>query len=161
MKYGVCVVAVVLGLQTASAFAACDTSKPNQKPTSGYVLKGATAFDKATNLTWQRCSVGQTWDGKGCAGAVKGVPWLDGQALAENGWRIPTIDELKTLVSPTCAKPAINEDVFPGIDKDSYYYWSMTEPRENSVSYLDFATGSVSADAPAEPYSVRFVRTGP
>ncbi len=154
-------VLILLCLQAALAYSACAPGKPDAHPTSRYILRGGTAFDTRTRLTWQRCSVGQTWQGgKGCVGAVQGLTLLQAQLLEKDGWRLPTIEELKTLVSPSCSRPAINEEVFPGMDIQSLYYWSNTSPREASLYYLNFETGAVSADGDEEPYSVRLVRSG-
>ena len=162
MKPAALPIVAFLGLQTALAHAACDAHKANANPTSRYVLKAGTAFDKKSKLTWQRCSVGQTWqEGKGCIGTVKGLPRLQAELLEEDGWRLPTVDELATLVSPTCTRPSINEEVFPGMDVGSLYYWSKTVPREAYLNYVNFETGAVSADSDGEHYAVRLVRSGP
>ena len=151
-------VVALLCLQTAFAHAACDPGKPAAHPTRQYILKGGLAFDKKTKLTWQRCSVGQSWqDGKGCIGTVQGLTLLQAELLETDGWRLPTIDELETLVDPSCDHPAINQEVFPGMDVQRLYYWSKTPPREAELSYLNFETGTVSADSDQEPYSVRLV----
>lgn len=56
-----------------------------------------TVTDTKTNLTWKRCSEGQTWTGTTCNGVAKAMTW--NQAMVKrNDWRVPTIEELQTLV---------------------------------------------------------------
>ena len=161
MRSALSILAVASLAHAALVHGACDPKRPNARPLKQYVLRGGTAFDRKTGLTWQRCSVGQTWeDGKGCDGAVKGTTRLQAELLEHDGWRLPSIEELKTLVSTTCSRPSINETVFPGMDVRQLYYWSRTSPREASLYYLNFDNGTVSADGDEEPYSVRLVRTG-
>jgi len=57
-----------------------------------------TVTDIHTKLTWQRCSVGQIWTGETCAGDFIGFTWDQAMQLAKDGWRLPTVDELDTLV---------------------------------------------------------------
>lgn len=151
--------AVFLTLPAAFAYAACDPAEPPKKPTSQYVLQGATAYDKASNLTWQRCSVGQTWkDGAGCTGEVKVFTWPKTKEQEHDGWRLPTEAEIETLLSPTCT-PTINEEVFPNMNMKDLYYWSGTGSGAYA-SYANFTKGFVSTDAADEPYAIRLVRSG-
>ena len=58
------------------ALPACDADKPTRTPGARYVLKGGEAYDKKTDLTWQRCSIGQRWkEGTGCVGVIKQLDW--------------------------------------------------------------------------------------
>ncbi len=75
------------------------------KSTSVYeVNAGATVYDKATNLTWMRCSLGQRWDGKTCNGEADEYTWHDATKLTHQifavsaAWRLPTVEELDSLV---------------------------------------------------------------
>lgn len=40
------------------------------------------------------------------------------------GWRLPTVDELQTIIDRSRFSPAINTDVFSGFK--NYTYWSST-----------------------------------
>lgn len=110
--------------------------------------------DTTTKLQWQRCSVGQTWNRKSCTGLAQSYAWGKAQKLAVKGWRLPTRDELITLVycssgQPnhwrrdaadkgfTCEgdynSPTIMEDVFPNTPAN--WFWSSLP----YAGYADFA----------------------
>lgn len=90
-----------------------------------------TVTDQQTGLMWQRCSLGQTWDGATCSGSASKYDWQ--QALAEgvdsaftgfDDWRLPNIKELASLAERACYSPAINTTAFP--NTPSGVYWSAT-----------------------------------
>ena len=64
-------------------------------------------YDAKNNLTWMRCTIGQTWSGSTCYGQAIDLSWEDAMEYPslfnENGyadkhdWRLPTIAELLTL----------------------------------------------------------------
>ncbi len=70
-----------------------------------YIINNdAAVLDKKTGLIWMRCALGQTWNGITCVGKAKRMDWQtacqqigDGFAGYDD-WRIPTLEELKTLV---------------------------------------------------------------
>jgi len=86
-----------------------------------------------TGAVWMRCSLGQTWNGNGCDGEATKFIW-DNAVLAvgalnyagHNDWRLPTIDELKSISLPEkegYAPPMI----FRPSEKDHYgWFWSTT-----------------------------------
>jgi hypothetical protein len=142
--------------------AACDPAKPSLTPSSRYVVSGGEVYDTTTNLTWSRCSVGQRWrDGKGCVGAVKQMVWTDALKQAKGAWRLPTKDELVTLTSPTCRHPAVNDEVFPGMDEKKMAYWSGVDYGAHYAWAVHFADYSNNYGYyGGRPLSVRLVRTG-
>jgi hypothetical protein len=118
------------------ARAVCDVKQPSAIPSSRYVLHGGQAYDTQTGLTWQRCSLGQTWkEGSGCVGEVKHLPWNDAVAQVPAGWRLPTKDEIATLVSPACRRPALNDEVFPNMDTENLWYWTGTPSNKSSFAW--------------------------
>ncbi len=64
--------------------------------------------DPKTGLIWQRCSIGQKWNGRNCTGkavkmtgydAIKYFKYYNRQSplAGKTNWRLPTISELSTL----------------------------------------------------------------
>jgi hypothetical protein len=118
---------LALGLALAMSSALAKSAEPR------YKVKGAEVYDHKTRLTWQRCSVGQQWVGtkKKCIGSVKLFKFDAAQKLAHAGWRMPTKDELATLVdlSKIIDKkkpPMIDEAAFPDMDLNQLVYWTST-----------------------------------
>ena len=62
--------------------------------------------DTRTKLQWQRCSLGQTWIGTTCAGKAREYKWDEARRIAPAGWRLPTKDELASLVYCSSGEPA-------------------------------------------------------
>jgi hypothetical protein len=86
-----------------------------------YLVKDDLVKDTETGLMWQRCSVGQNWNGTTCEGKAKEYTWDNAMKLNNssdnhyNDWRLPTLKELKTLVycssgQPTTWHSTINTD---------------------------------------------------
>lgn len=67
--------------------------------------------DPRTQIVWQRCYSGQSWDGTTCQGQVKGYSWFQAMRLAKNNvslgksdWRLPTRKELQSIIDPDCTR---------------------------------------------------------
>lgn len=124
---------------------------PAKSPLSFY----DTAVDPATGLMWQREDDGtmRNWSNAGS--------YCSNLSLAGySDWRLPTKDELVSIVDTSFGSPTINTDVFPNTQPSRY--WSSTSYASNTtyawdVSFLD---GDVNADAKTNSNSnvVRCVR---
>ncbi|RZK01851.1 MAG: DUF1566 domain-containing protein [Flavobacterium sp.] len=168
MKKQKCVSLLGILLLSSSLVHAKECSKNVEltAPDSRYELLGGgkEVRDKKTGLIWQRCSLGQAWDGKTCANSTISYTWEE--ALKEskalgNGYRLPNIRELLTLVEYACRDTAINETYFP---RTSYsFYWSSSPvgQSENSASayYVYFEVGSSGTNPMWSKNKVRAVRT--
>lgn len=124
-----CLLAISTFLCSSYVIAACN-SYDESTPTGDFTLDGATALHHKTGLTWQRCGVGQTWDDStgSCTGSLTTFTWKEAleeaAKPANDGWRLPNIKELATIVEHNCHQPAINEVVFPNTLFN--YYWTMS-----------------------------------
>jgi hypothetical protein len=153
--------ALLLLSSTARVGATCDSSQPTRTPTSRYVIKDGAVYDKKTDLTWQRCSIGQRWEKEvGCVGVITQMTWEEAKAASADGWRLPTRDELATLASPTCKQPAINEESFPDMDLAKLWYWTGTESGEYLAWLVNFADGHFASYDRSDVGALRLVRSG-
>lgn len=128
----------VLMVSASAAYAQC-THEP-RIPISRYEITGAQVFDKETKLTWQRCSLGQKWqEGPGCVGTPREISWKEAKMM-DGAWRLPTKDELSTLVSQACLKSA-NAEAFPGFTLQHPVYWSATETAPGLTWTVNLTSG--------------------
>ena len=150
-----------LVIASSTAQAVCDANQAPRSSASHFVITDETVYDQTTRLTWMRCSYGQTWHkGGGCDGDVKPMNWDAAMALrvpGDNGWRLPSKDELDTIVEWHCKKPAIDEEVFPGTALIAY--WSSTPSGPSYAWHINFRWGiSAWQYLRSNQYAVRFVR---
>lgn len=83
-----------------------------------------TVEDLETGLIWMRCAVGQKWDGNNCNGESKSFKWQAAKAINLNfadysDWRLPTFDELRTLIYCSNGKPDYFSMAQDAAEKDS------------------------------------------
>lgn len=146
----------------------------NSQPNARFVIfdDAGLVRDRVTGLLWQRCSVGQIWNGRTCEESSKRMikSWFSWQELDsaiarteklsnQNGWRVPSIDELLTITNFNCKEPAINESIFP--NTANWRYWSSTPFIDNDkyVWSIDFSTGVASTVLKSTAsYHVRLVK---
>ena len=155
-KHAVAVFGLAAWLGASSmAEATCGGGLPRQNPIGQYVINGGEVYDKKTDLTWARCSVGQRWrEGIGCVGAVHTMTWEEAIQQGGSGWRVPTEEELVTLVSPSCENPALNDEAFPDMDLQKLWYWSSSFAEHVNFEFGNFG----NYGPPAYPGAVRLVR---
>ena len=116
---------------------------------------GSIVRDTTTGLEWQRCPYGQSWTDSGCSGRAWQESWHNAWDLtAPGGFRVPTIDELKTLVH-------YDQNVFPG----PYWFWSSSDLASSPgyAWYLSFGYGGRSGAgslSKRDKCQVRLVRAG-
>lgn len=142
---------------TPSGEQAVSTNPAQPPPTAATPASdlGTTWTDATTKLVWQRDAADRdmVWKDAGeyCETNTAGLPG--------SGWRLPTIDELKALLTKEnfrgCGGP-------PGLTGECGIYWSATEAGSKSEShYVDFARGIADFDDKGFAYRARCVRKGP
>lgn len=132
--------------------------------TDRYVIhNNGTVTDTETGLMWKRCSEGQS--GEDWSPHPARYTWNEAMRkfrervgfAGYNDWRMPTIDELKTLVDKNYM-PSINQVVFP--NTAMFYYWSSTENSDFLPQYIYFGNGSNGRCGRGYDGVVRLVRSG-
>jgi hypothetical protein len=135
---------------------------------------GTEVLDLTTNLVWQRCSAGQTWNGKICAGTPIAHTWVSAlksvtaARAVHADYRLPNIRELTALREADCIKPAMNIEFFdhqPLLTKDAAFtdsipYWSSSPFAGNHTDAWFFNTwnGATGVKPKTQTAYLRFVR---
>ena len=137
------------------------------RPTSDYRDNGdGTVTHIPTNLMWKHCAEGQSWNGSTCTGVVSSMTFEQAQAVSKsfngkNDWRIPSADELISLVDYRKTTPAYNTSVFPAAG--SSFFWSGSFSAEHPsftwFVHLGYGLASYYYDR-INSYGVRLVRGG-
>jgi hypothetical protein len=160
LMFGLC-------LLTSQTYAGCQSNAIPSTPNDRYAIinSGVEVLDNQTKLIWQRCSLGQIWNGGECSGIAATYSWknalIQTKALGGN-YRLPNIKELQSLREVACTNPAINSVIFPNTVSDAYWSGSPSKYYYNDAWTIDFKTGNSYALSRSFNYShyVRLVRSG-
>ncbi|PID46489.1 MAG: hypothetical protein CSB47_03800 [Proteobacteria bacterium] len=151
------------------------------------IHNNGTVSDRNTGLMWKRCSEGQS--GEYCQqGKAKEYNWQQAQALkgsrfaGYSDWRVPTIEELRSLVfcsngtpaeeawdyacdgkndrNGSYQRPTINQTAFPNTPASRFWSSSPYAGYSNYAWYVDFYDGDGHPDHKNNSRYVRLVRGG-
>jgi hypothetical protein len=127
--------------------------------TARFTVKAEEVYDKQTDLTWQRCAVGQRWEqSSGCLGNPAKFTFDQAQTQTNAKWRVPTIDELQSIVAEYCSEPAVDPLLFPGTPSEQFWSNAFYSPM---AFYVSFRNGSSNPTYYSDSrYNVRLVRSG-
>ena len=132
---------------------------------------GPVARDYLNKLEWMRCSVGQHWESETCMGEVLMMSVAEANEVVQRvsdldggEWRLPTVQELQTIVSKVENRP---DDFEANIDLETFPntfagpYWS-SDQSFYSKQYqwsVNFFTGQkYNRFFPYQKLAVRLVR---
>lgn len=140
---------IILAITTSTSYAqTCNPNIQTTRPDSRYQDMGAEVKDTVTGLIWQRCSVGQMWNGSTCTGTATTHTWQQALTVAKNlgnGYRLPNIKELHSLVEVKCFEPAINTKQFPNTPTNKWYWSSSPYLHDSKLVWsAKFDTGELS-----------------
>ncbi len=153
---------------TASGLAqTCLTSGIETTPDDNFSeLTDGTVLHVTTDLVWQRCAQGQTWDGTTCNGEATKYTWQEALELAHEasasdllGWRLPNVKELASLTERLCVRPAINATFFPATAPDDFWTSTPSTSDPDRAWVVAFFNASHSIKQKDRYVSVRLVRS--
>lgn len=125
------------------------------------IVAGGIAQHTRTGLDWQRCAVGQAWSGDTCVGESELMTWQEALAFAnaQDGWRLPNVQELASIVEHCRSEPAINRNVFPETRPAGHWSSSPTATSFNSgIRTVQFFGGFGQGTGGSNPAAARLVR---
>jgi len=133
---------------------------------SDYIPRGYFVIDLKNKVEWMTCPVGMVWKGNSCIGEAKKyelkfVPEIIKLAnnQLEGIWRLPSREELESLICLKCEKVKINLKVFPKTPPEPFWtkdknFW---QPKFNWI--VNFLNGNTFGRYPGyKPNYIRLVR---
>lgn len=136
------------------------------RPNTDYMDHGdGTVTHIPTGLMWQSCPVGKNWTGSACMGTANAVPWDAARLLTSNlarysDWRLPTEDELISLVDYTKDSLTINAVAFPNTDSRDFWSSALDVNISDNAWSVSFGNGYASSSKRSSHFNVRLVRSG-
>jgi hypothetical protein len=128
-----------------------------------------TVSDTRTGLMWKRFTEGQDWLDGHCEGVTNRFTLDQAKAInpnfaGYNDWRLPTLDELKSIIDKSRGGSAFDPAIFTGFEKVSYLFWTSStasgerssQPRPWFVSF--YSGASLQDNDPLSMHAVRLVR---
>lgn len=149
----------------------CDADIKSTAPDSRFKdIGNGEIEDLQTGLVWQRCSIGQSWNGTSCTGEAKNLTWLEALQSAKalgSGYRLPNLKEAYSIVENKCKKPALNTKFFSIEGTGDYWTSTPNTDNGNQAFAVSFYFGTISrlipnylnketlGDGPAHAMAVR------
>lgn len=148
-----------------SAADACTQGRAETTPSSELkpLEEGAVVKHERTSLEWRRCAEGQTWDAKAriCQGKPLALPWpkaVKQAAKAGAPWRLPTGEELLTIVERCHESPTINTQAFPNTPGSHFWTSSLDTGGLERAWSVSFFSGESHRVGKTQNGRVRLVR---
>ena len=156
----------VFSISTFAQTCLLESEIPSSTPDSRFVNNfDGTISDNGSGLMWHRCQLGRVGDD--CEfGNLNQYNWQEAFIQANNNslanysdWRLPNINELKSIIEQRCFDPAINATIFPNT-ANSIFWTSSPYTSNAAVTWsVGFSQGSSSVSNRNGDNYLRMVRT--
>lgn len=121
---------------------------------------GQEVTDRKTELTWRRCPEGMTAKGNACTGKATTFNFDDalkyGEKMKASGWRLPTNEELRSLVDESRKDVVIDLSAFPGTPPE--HFWTSVRANSTEGKAVTFYNGYMNVRYYTNLYPVRLVK---
>lgn len=164
------VLLLCFGIATNAPAQQCksNSGNPPSIPAVRFIENGdGTVTDSKTGLMWAKCAEGLSGSGCAIGGGAASYSWQDALTLAEgkslaghNDWRLPDIEELRSIVEEQCKKPAIDLAVFPNTPSSEFWSASRVSDISNFAWAVVFFNGDACNYDSYYLMHVRLVRSG-
>jgi hypothetical protein len=158
-------------LMTGGVAAQCaagnlNASVPASAPLAEFAERAdGTLRHHRTRLVWQRCALGQTWDGAGCVGSPTTLNWSDALDAADghvqadsDDWCLPNRNELASILKLRCFSPALDAGAFPDAPVTPFWTSTPASVESDQAWVVDFLDGAETRQAIDSLQGVRLVR---
>ena len=143
-----------------------NTAVPASAPLSEFAeQEDGTLRHQRTGLIWQRCALGQNWDGNACTGIETQLNWSSALSAADShiqaeqdDWRVPNRNELASIIEQRCFSPALDNDAFPLAPVTIYWSSTPVSGGGEQVWSVDVMDGIVVPATTETLQAVRLVR---
>ncbi len=151
---------------TAQSAQRCKEYKPATAPTDSFEIDLEKNVVIKDGLMWKRCAEGQSLSSrKGCKGKANLIYFEDALTNSKykrfagySDWRVPTIEELASVVEKRCKQPAFNLQVFPEAPNLKIWSSSVVENNDEKVWIMFSSTGVKIKHRASLPAMLRMVR---
>jgi hypothetical protein len=118
---------------------------------------GDEVLDLRTKLIWQRCLVGQEWNGARCVGSPERFTFAQARRQEGDGWRLPSKTELEGILDHSGVKPMIHRRAFFGVGGDVWTS-SIVAGASHQTSAVSFDYGFSYNALRSNIFYIRLVR---
>ncbi|MBN2344628.1 MAG: DUF1566 domain-containing protein [Deltaproteobacteria bacterium] len=122
--------------------------------------------DATTGLSWQGCTAGQTGDNCDEGTSIDFDEWAESLDYCEtlnwgsfSDWRLPNINELRSIVITESVWPIIDEFVFPETPSDTFWTSTSDNRYHSNAWSIDFLDGETEDNFKGNSFHARCVRS--
>jgi hypothetical protein len=155
-----CILVLNLGLVSCSGDKDDPGNPGNTNNTVNFRDNGnGTVTNTTTGLEWQLGSSPQKLFYHNPGFGYPAEEYCENLALDGGGWRLPTLDELMSLVDTSRDDPTIVDPFRPYIYSPNQFYWTSTDAPTAACMYAVFFDNGRAAEIPAaQSWQVRCCR---